>query len=195
MLRTESDHRLLNGLKMVVSLLSLQSRAAGSADVAMQLSTAANRVAMIERVHRRLNFRDATKTVELKKFLQELCQDYAGIAGSRDGPALNILIEGSEIEIPSRTAISLGFIASELIINAIKHGKGRVVLSLDTNSEKGHALSVWNDGPSLPDGFDPAECKGLGMEIIRSMVHKIGGEFGFGRGADNRDARFVVLFS
>jgi two-component sensor histidine kinase len=81
-LRTESDHQLLNDLQLVVSLLALQSRAAGSADVAMQLSTAANRVAMIERVHRRLYFRDATRTVELKKFLQELCQDYAGLAGS-----------------------------------------------------------------------------------------------------------------
>src|SRR5579863_4157142 len=123
-LHIESDHRLLNGLQMVVSLLSLQSRAAGSADVAMQLSTAANRVAMIERVHRRLHFHEATKTVELKKFLQELCQDYSGLAGPGDGPPLNILFEGIEIEIPSKTAISLGFIASELITNAIKHGKG-----------------------------------------------------------------------
>jgi two-component sensor histidine kinase len=89
----------------------------------------------------------------------------------------------------------LGFIASELIINAIKHGKGRVVVSLSTDSEKCYALSVCNDGPSLPDGFDPAECKGLGMKIIRSLAHKIGGEFGFGRGADKQGARFVVLFS
>jgi len=33
------------------------------------------------------------------------------------------------------------------------------------------------------------------MKIVQSLVRKIGGDFGFGRGADNQGARFVVLFS
>ena len=78
LLHAESDHRLLNGLQMVVSLLSLQSRTASIPDVAMQLSIAANRIATIERVHRRLHFHDGAKTVKLKKYLQELCHDAAG---------------------------------------------------------------------------------------------------------------------
>jgi two-component sensor histidine kinase len=46
-LSKESDHRLLNGLQMIVSLLSLQSRASPNAEVASQLAIAANRVATI----------------------------------------------------------------------------------------------------------------------------------------------------
>jgi len=61
--------------------------------------------------------------------------------------------------------------------------------------ETGYALSVSNTGVALPEDFDPAACKGLGMKIIESLVRKIGGDFGFGRGADNQGARFVVLFS
>lgn len=194
-LRTESEHRLLNGLQMVVSLLSLQGWRAATPEVAAQLSAAANRVAMIERMHRRLHFHDGTNTVRLKQYLQELCQDYAGLADTGEAPRLEILFEGGEIEVPSRTAISLGFIVCELITNAIKHGKGRVIVGLDTDPEKGYALSVCNDGPALPDGFDPAGCKGLGMKVVRSLTRKIGGEFGFGRGTGNQGARFVVLFS
>ena len=48
-LRTESEHRLLNGLQMVVGVLSLQSRAAGTPEVARQLSVAASRVAISTR--------------------------------------------------------------------------------------------------------------------------------------------------
>jgi hypothetical protein len=33
------------------------------------------------------------------------------------------------------------------------------------------------------------------MKIIRSLVHKIGGEMSFGPGENNEGARFVVLFS
>jgi len=194
-LRAESDHRLLNGLQMVVSLLSLQSRSASTPDVAAQLSVAANRVATIERVHRRLHFHDGTKTVGLKKYLQELCEDTCGLTDGGGARRLDILVEGCEINLPSATATSLGFIANELITNALKHGRGRIIVGLDTDPDKGYALSVSNDGPPLPDGFDPAACKGLGMKLIQSLVRKIGGDFGFGRGADNRGARFVVLFS
>ena len=64
----------------------------------------------------------------------------------------------------------------ELITNAVKYGTGRITVSLEPNPEKGYALSVSNDGPGLPEGFDPADRKGLGMRIIRSLVKQIGGE-------------------
>jgi len=193
-LHAESDHRLLNGLQMVASLLSLQSRAASTPDVAMQLTVAANRVATIERVHRRLHFHDGAKIVKLKKYLQELCRDAAGLMDSADAPQPDILVEGCEIDVPGATAISLGFIASELITNAVKHGKGRIIVGLDADPEKGYALSVTSDGPGLPDDFASATYTGLGLKIIQSLAHKIGGDFGFGRGADNQGARFVVRF-
>jgi two-component system, sensor histidine kinase PdtaS len=194
-LRAECDHRLLNGLQMVVSLLTLQSRSATTPDVALQLSVAAGRVATVERVHRRLHFHDGTKTVGLKKYLEELCQDASGLSDFDKTPRLNILVEGCEIVIPTATAISLGFIANELITNAVKHGKGKIVLGLDADPDRGYALSVCNEGPALPAGFDPNLSKGLGMKIVRSLVKQIGGDFGFGRGMDNLGARFVVRFS
>ncbi len=46
-LSKETDHRLLNDLQMIVSLLSMQSRASTNAEVASQLAAAADRVATI----------------------------------------------------------------------------------------------------------------------------------------------------
>jgi two-component sensor histidine kinase len=91
--------------------------------------------------------------------------------------------------------VSLGFIANELITNAAKYGTGRITVSLESNPGKGCALSVCNDGPDLPEGFDPAAGKGLGMRIVRSLVERIGGELRIGRGDKNQGARFTVLFS
>jgi two-component sensor histidine kinase len=34
------------------------------------------------------------------------------------------------------------------------------------------------------DGFDSKRAKGLGMKIVQSLEKQIGGEFGFGLGAD-----------
>ncbi len=193
-LSQEADHRLLNGLQMIVSLLSLQSRAATNAEVASQLATAADRVAAIGRVHRRLHSLDGVEVFALKQYLEDLCRDLS-LMLSAERPVRSIVVDGIEIEQPAGTAIPLGFIANELITNAVKYGTGRIAVRLEPNPPKGYALSIANGGPGLPDGFDPAARKGLGMKIIRSLVDRIGGELRIGRGEDGQGARFTVLFS
>jgi two-component sensor histidine kinase len=58
MLAAEFEHRLVNGLQIVASLLSLQSRTAPTVEAAAQLTIAAERVAAFGRVHRRLHLFD-----------------------------------------------------------------------------------------------------------------------------------------
>jgi two-component system, sensor histidine kinase PdtaS len=194
-LSKESDHRLLNGLQMIASLLSLQSRESPDADIASQLDIAANRVATIGRVHRRLHSFDGVPAIAFKDYLEDLCSDFSAMLPSLERAEQVIVVEGSEINLPTSIGIPLGFIVNELITNAIKYGKGRITVRLAPSPGNGYALSVSNDGPPLPEGFDPAACNGLGMKIIRSLVAPIGGELRFGRGEKNQGVQFTVLFS
>jgi two-component system, sensor histidine kinase PdtaS len=190
----ESDHRLLNSLQMIISLLSMQSQASENAEVALQLAAAADRIATIGRIHRRLHSFDGVETFALKPYLEDLAHDFSAMLSS-ERPQRVIAVEGTEITLPAGTAIPLGFIANELITNAAKYGNGRITVSLETNLETGYALSVANDGPALPEGFNPAAGKGLGMRIIRSLVKQIGGELRIGPADNKQGARFTVLFS
>lgn len=191
----EADHRLMNALQMVVSLLSLQSRAAEHPEAAAQLTVAADRVAMIARVHCRLHSFDGAEVVALKGYIEDLCRGFAVILSSHGQPERPIAVEAAELTLPAATGIPLGFIVSELITNAAKHGRGNISVRLGAQAGKGYALSVSNDGSVLPEGFDPAACKGLGMKIVRSFVAKIGGELRFGRAERGIGTRFTVLFS
>ena len=193
-LSQESDHRLLNGLQMIVSLLSLQSRASTNAEVASQLAAAADRITTIGRIHHRLHSFDGVQTFAFKQYLEDLCRDFSMMLFTAH-PARIIAAEGTEITLPAITAVPLGFIANELITNAAKYGTGRITVSLEPEPEKGYALSVANEGPALPDGFDPAAGKGLGMRIVQSLVKQIGGELRIGRDDKDQGARFTVLFS
>lgn len=193
LLKEESDHRLLNDLQMTISLLSMQSRNASNPETAAQLAAAANRVSMIARIHHRLNSHKGARIIEFKKFLEDFCQDFSAMSSSDESPG-KISVEGSEVNLPATTAIPLGFIASELITNAAKYGKGRILVRLDSDPKHGYALSVTNEGPALPEGFDPNVSKGLGMRIIQSFVRQIDGELRIGRGEDGLGARFAVLF-
>ncbi len=191
-LRQESDHRLLNGAQMIVSLLSLQGRASKNTEVASQLAAAADRITTMCRIHQHLHAFNGAPTIAIKQYLEELCRDFSTMLSL--GSDRSIVVEGIESNLPAATAIPLGFTANELITNAAKYGTGRITLSLERNPKKGYLLSVSNDGPGLPEGFDPAGSKGLGMKIIRSFVEQIGGELRISRGDGNQGTRFTVLF-
>jgi len=81
------------------------------------------------------------------------------------------------------------------ITNAAKYGAGRIAVRLENCPEGGYVLSVSNDGPPLPDGFDPTASKGLGMRIVKSFVEKINGSLRIELGNSSHGPLFEVRFS
>ena len=193
LLAQEFEHRLINGLQVVVSLLSLQSRTATTPEATAQLMIAAQRVAALGRVHRTLHLLDHQDKVEFKQYLQHLCADLSGLLFEQ-GTGHAILVEGADCEIPTALGIPLGFIVNELITNSAKYAKGNITVRVETTLPACHALSVSDDGPGLPAGFDPAKSKGLGMKIVLSLVKQIGGELHISSGDNGRGTCFRVTF-
>ena len=194
LLSRESDHRLMNGLQMVTSLLSMQSRVTQDKEAAAQLQIAANRIATIGSVHRSLHALDHVESVDLTSYLESLCKDIAGMLGG-EGDGNSLSVEGMSLKVPSTTGIPLGFIVSELVTNSAKYGAGKITVRVEAADGRGYTLSVSDCGAGLPPGFDPAKSKGLGMRIIKSLVQQIGGELRFSAGDNNRGTRFTVAFA
>ncbi len=192
MLAQEFEHRLVNSLQIIVSLLSLQSRTAGP-EAAAQLTIAARRVASFGRVHRALHLLDHQENVQFKQYLQHLCEDLSDLLFEGE-TAHTIVVEGPTTNLPTMFAISLGFIVNELITNSAKHAKSDITVRLETTPTIGHSLTVSDDGPGLPAGFDPAKNKGLGMRIVGSLVKQIGGRLQIAPGKNGRGASFTVTF-
>jgi two-component sensor histidine kinase len=193
MLAQEFEHRLINGLQVISSMLSLQSRAAKTPEATEQLKIAASRVAALGRVHRRLHLLDHQDHVAFKSYLEHLCEDLSRLLCGESGDCA-ILVEGANDEIPTAFAIPLGFVVNELITNSAKYARGNITVRFETTAPGCHSLSVLDDGPGLPADFDPAGTKGLGMKIIRTLVRQIGGQLRILSGNGGRGARFTVAF-
>jgi two-component sensor histidine kinase len=129
----------------------------------------------------------------LNRYLQQLCEDLSGLLleGETD---CTIIIEAAEIDIPTGFAIPLAFIVNELITNSAKYAKSNITVRLETTPIIGHSLSVSDDGPGLPEGFDPARSKGLGMKIIAALVRQIGGALHIAPGDEGHGTRFTIKF-
>jgi two-component system, sensor histidine kinase PdtaS len=191
-LAQEFEHRLSNSLQIIVSVLSLQSRTA-SPEAAAQLTAAATRVASFARVHRRLHALDHQASVKFKLYLQQLCEDLSGLLLEGETKRA-ITVEAAEIEIPTTFAIPLALMLNELITNSAKYAKSNVTVRLETSPNVGYSLSVSDDGPGLPEGFDQSRSKGLGMKIIATLVRQIGGALQIGPGDEGHGTRFTVKF-
>ena len=189
----EFEHRLANSLQIIVSVLSLQSRTA-SPETAAQLTAAVTRVAAFARVHHRLHVLDHQTNVEFKRYLQQLCQDLSVLLFEGETEC-TITVEAAEIDIPTAFAIPLALILNELITNSAKYAKSNIAVRLETSSIMGHSLSVSDDGPGLPEAFDPARSKGLGMKIIATLVKQIGGALQIGPGDEGHGTRFTIKFN
>lgn len=189
---TEFEHRLFNGLQLIVSVLLLQCRTA-AAPAAEQLNIAAARISAFGRVHRRLQLVGYEDKVEIKQHLQELCDDLTKLLFHEQFDQ-TIVVQSPNYEIPTTLALPLSLIVNELITNSVKHAKSDITVRFESITPVSHSISVVDDGPGLPGGFDPANSKGLGMQIVQALVKEIGGELRFLTGNNGRGTRVTLTF-
>jgi two-component sensor histidine kinase len=186
MLAKEIDHRVMNSLQFISSMLSLQSYAPEIQDAAGELQRAANRVAAVAQVHR--NFlSNAANEMDCLSFLRRLCGDLAEILGAP------VRVSGDEGAVDSRFIQPVGLIASELVTNAGKYGAGDVAVSFRFQ-DGARVLTVSNGGPSLPADFDPARSIGMGMRLIMSLVREHAGRLACSVRPDGTGACFSAVF-
>lgn len=193
-LTKESEHRFLNGLQLISSVLAMESRDSKSPEAAMLLTRAAKRVATLARVHRHLHTLDNMESVEFRQFLEKLCVDLTDIA-SVDGAQRWLQVDGYELHVTRAKATPLAYIASELITNSLKYANGKIMVSVKTLPNGEAVLSVADDGPGLSDTRGSATPGGLGMKIISSLVNHIRGKITYARGAEGQGTKVSVLFS
>lgn len=183
----EIDHRVMNSLQFVSSLLKMQSRTPTIGPAARHLELAASRVAAVAQVHRHFTAEGADVTSGLG-FLRKLCSDLESVLGRE------ITLAGDDADLPTTAIQPLGLLVNELVTNAAKHGGGTIEVCYEVQGDV-HTLSVCDAGEGLPQDFDVAEAReSLGMRVISVLVSELGGELTAGPRRDGPGACFTVSF-
>lgn len=153
--------------------------------------TAASRVAAIGRAHQHIHATDCAGLANCADYVRRLCHDLWSIIGT--DYVQEVTIAATELHVSPRHLVSIGLVVNELVTNAAKHGATRIRVCLEENPA-GHALSVQDNGPGLPDGFDPAASEGLGMKILCAQAQAFGGKLVFTQTDGAYRTRFIVQF-
>ena len=170
----EMNHRVKNSLLIVTSMLSLQARDVGSADLTMHLSEASNRVAAIAKAHDQLSRSDNIERMDIGEYLKAICKNLDDSVAHCDVQAET----ESGIEITTDRAVSVALIVNELITNAAKYAYkdrscGKIWIKVLRAGKNAFAVVIRDEGSGLPANFDVGQAKGLGMRIISLFAKQL----------------------
>jgi light-regulated signal transduction histidine kinase (bacteriophytochrome) len=174
-LMKEVNHRVQNSLQLVSSYLALQAQDSGDARVAGFLSEARRRLSAVSLVHRRLYRDDQVQTVDLGRYLEELCHDLAQSLG--DGWSRQLRVDLAPLLMSADRTIDVGLILTELVINASKYAYGGAEGPLSVLVEQLGSrirLVVADQGTGT---VQPG--RGFGSTMIEMLVSKLDGTLEF----------------
>jgi len=172
----EAHHRIKNHFNVLISAVRLQSRQVADEDQYQALlQDIANRMKAVSLIHEKLYTSIDTSSISINEYLHALCgQVMQNLAATR----IDLRMDADNIIVSGKLSLPLGLIITELVTNSIKHAFSRVEdpyvsISIQAESPGMMVIQYRDNGPGLPEGFDPATAKTFGMIILNSLAGQV----------------------
>lgn len=189
----EVHHRVKNNLQIVSSLINLQLRVVKHRKAAEALVESQNRIRAMALIHEQLYRSVSLETVPFAAYVREIVPPL--VLGS--GAPIATGFDLADANLPLDLAVPCGLILNELVTNAVKHAfrgasepRLRIAFGPDAD-EFCYRLEVGDNGPGLPEGYDPEAAESLGFTLVSALAGQLAGRFEY---RYDGGAVFVVVF-
>ncbi|MES2286345.1 MAG: histidine kinase dimerization/phosphoacceptor domain -containing protein [Bacteroidota bacterium] len=172
-LLAEIHHRIKNNLAMVSSLLQLQEMNIDNAEVKEALALSRKRIKSTALIHELLYRSESFQNVKLKDYLTELFHLLKMNVNTL------LLLKGDEVTMNLFTAMPLGLMLNEIMLNSFKHSyneksKGQIEISIIPLASK--LMIYYSDFEgSFPDAIDFKNSKTTGLTLIHTFAEQLNG--------------------
>ena len=175
MLLAEMQHRIINSLQIIASILMLKARAVTSEETREHLKDAHRRVMSVAAVQQHLHSSGRADVIDVAPYLEKLCGSL-GDSMIGENRAASIAIKSDAGVMASADAVSLGLIVTELVINALKYafpdaGKPGVVAVQYEVKGADWKLTVSDNGVGRADGG--GRKGGLGTSLVAALASQL----------------------
>ncbi|HEX2113698.1 MAG TPA: cache domain-containing protein [Alphaproteobacteria bacterium] len=193
LLLREVNHRVMNSLQLLSSVLALQRRRIADPAAREQFEQARRRIQSLALVHRRLYRHDVTSKVDIGRFLDELCREIVSTFASPERPIpLDVVTDNPEVTTDK--VIPLALITYELLTNALKYARPkdgeRRLRVIACQSDGALVVSVADNGPGLPP--DVEQRAGLGMKLVQTLCLQLHGSLETSTGPEGTKISVIV---
>lgn len=169
----EINHRVKNNFAILIGLLRISKQRGGNLDISVVFDEFEQRIFSMLKIHELLYKTKNYTSINLSGYLQELAKEFG-----ETHPNVKAKIEADVREtsyyLPTKTAIQMGLIVTEIFINALKYadpskGEFKFVIRMTADKQKKVILSVGDNGAGFD--FDASLVKDtLGLQLIKNLV-------------------------
>ena len=180
----EVHHRVKNNLAMISSLINLHPKDGLPPDAVNLLDDLKGRLYSIALVHDRIYTSEDFTSVDLTEYITKLAGTVIGASGG-ESPDIDVEMDVRDIKVSLDKAVPLALILNELITNSFKHGlsaaeihqrgRGKKLIVTGRVSDRQAVITVQDNGPGFPEGFDPNTTPSLGFQIASALTLQIEG--------------------
>ncbi len=175
LLLKEIHHRVKNNLEVVSSLLALQSARSDDLNTRNAMKESQNRVRAIGMVHQKLYQGENSETIEMRDYFLDLGENILDSFGAVGKVKLALPMERLELNL--ETAVPLGLIVNELILNILKYAFppgqiGNIWIRLEKRINDILHLEVSDDGIGKSGH---TKGTGFGSQLISLLTRQLGG--------------------
>ncbi len=167
----EVNHRVAGHLQMAASLLRLQGRERGPAEVMDALRRAEHRVNTVALVHQGLQHARRGEEVDLLDLLRRVAVNLVEGGPLADSVALQV--EGETLNVASEIGVPVALMLNEWITTALQQEA----------PPRSIAVGLWRRGPDGvleyqdgDGGHEELEPSGLALSIVEALCAQIGGD-------------------
>lgn len=186
----EIQHRTINSLTIIVSLIKLRGDMVDSEETKLILADLETKINSITDLYSLLSEYNTFYEVKVNLYCDKIIKRMSELSNK-------IVINKNipEIIISNKKASTLGMILVELLFNAIKYAfpgsqKGVIEVTLKSINDR-ISLIVQDNGIGLPDNFDITKLKSLGLDLVRLMVNQLDGTITFNSG---KGTKIIIEF-
>jgi len=173
----ELHHRVKNNLQIISSILQLQEEYVSDKAILSALHDCEQRIDSMALVHETLYKTESLVDIPFDRYLEDLTRAVTeGFATIGDIRAETEVL-GIQLELD--TAVTIGLMVNELMINSMKYAfvnrpSGLISISFSYDDEQ-YTFRYEDNGIGLPDGFDLEKISSLGIRLIRILAKQIRG--------------------
>jgi two-component sensor histidine kinase len=177
----EIHHRVKNNLQIVISLLNMQAGQLKDEIAISAFQEIGARVNTISLVHKKLyQETQDMASIDMREYICELVTFLEEGLSGRQTIAFNLDVQ--QLTLDPAQCVPVGLILNEAITNAIKYAfpgdttsPAAINISLKEEQENYITLRVADNGIGLPAGFDLANARSLGLQLIQTLVAQLDG--------------------
>lgn len=168
----EINHRVKNNFSILISLLRLSRAQGKTTSPELLLEEYEQRIFSMLKIHELLYQTKNYTSVNLSDYVNELLKEFKN-SHPEVAPHLHTEINHREGDIHSKTAIHLGLVITEVLLNAVKHSFGKsndFSLSITMKEVARGKMTLSISGPG--NNFDFASSlqnSSMGLHLVKSL--------------------------